>query len=74
MEILAQNTRAVNSAAQPPKVQLSNVLLPARLRWVLGQIESILKRNLKITFPDRILAQIGKYRSSANHDYFALNC
>ena len=30
LPILAQTTRARNSAAQPPKVQLSNVLLPTR--------------------------------------------
>ena len=30
-----------NSAVQPPKVQLSNVLLPTQLQWVLVQIARI---------------------------------
>ena len=38
MLVLAQTTRAVNSAAQPPKVQLSNILLLTQLQWVLVQI------------------------------------
>ena len=70
MGILAQNTHARNFVVQPPKVQLSDVLLLTRLQWVLVQIKLILKCNLKIHF------QIGFWRKSENVVlvHFALNC
>ena len=61
---------------KPSDLELIKTTSNGKYKNVYARIytKSIIKRNLKNTFPDRILAQIGKCRSSANRDYFALNC